>query len=186
MEEQNQKYQCPSGAIFIFIALTKYWHDFSFSINAHQGQYSFSSIVALCHFERTGINAHQGQYSFSSDRFTDAGKGNMGINAHQGQYSFSCPINIHLYQCPSGAIFIFIAFKARCAYSFEYQCPSGAIFIFIARTKPAWTRARCINAHQGQYSFSLYAKACSMKVAGINAHQGQYSFSSPTTISSIA
>ncbi len=91
-----------------------------------------------------------------------------------------------VYQCPSGAIFIFIAFKARCAYSFEYQCPSGAIFIFIARTKPAWTRARCINAHQGQYSFSLYAKACSMKVAGINAHQGQYSFSSPTTISSIA
>ena len=133
------------------------------SINAHQGQYSFSSVIMVrentliivsmpirgnIHFhsifnakkaKAISINAHQGQYSFSYEikkeiklvpivsmpirgnihfhtRRTQDNGTRRCINAHQGQYSFS------------------LSGKALTAWNFEYQCPSGAIFIFIPFT----------------------------------------------------
>ena len=107
-------YQCPSGAIFIFI---------SPSLPSHTFQSVSMPIRGNIHFHRLK-NDKKGE--------------NNG------------------YQCPSGAIFIFmeegLLWLRR---DRRYQCPSGAIFIFIEQR--LWTlqiQECCINAHQGQYSFS--------------------------------
>ena len=172
-----------------------------------------------------GINAHQGQYSFSSSSIHEIWltefvsmpiRGNIHFHNHRirieayvlvsmpirGNIHFhnmklyigtpwivSMPIrgNIHFhifnakkakikYQCPSGAIFIFIrnlvdiltgwkvSMPIRGNIHFHgirirlrtgmYQCPSGAIFIFIWLPTNLSIFILSINAHQGQYSFS--------------------------------